>query len=229
MLSSTAILIFCRLPHEEMLHKRISTKIDANLALWQFLYNKTFEEAEKTGLPIIAFSEENQKGKTFAEKISNAINDTYNRGFENLIVLGTDCPKISQRQIEAAHKELLIGKQIVAGQDKRGGIYLLGLNKKAFKAENFLGFSWQTNSLFNDIKKFAVEFSFTKLSSILNDLNSAKDAATIFNYVLINKHFKMLLKLLLTVFKTNQQILSESIKSFSFAFYYILRGPPSLS
>lgn len=197
--------------------------------LWQHLYTKTLEEAKKTSLPIIAFSQENQKGKNFAEKITNAINETYNRGFENLIVLGADCPKISHKQIEAAHKQLLIGKEIVAGQDKRGGIYLLGLNKKAFKAEKFLGFSWQTNKLFKDIKNFAADFSFVKLSSVLNDLNSAKDVTTLLNYVLISEHFKMLLRLLFKVFKPKRQIFSANFKSFIFAFYYILRGPPSLS
>jgi len=229
MLRNTAILIFSRLPHEEILHKRISNKTEVNLALWQHLYSKTFKEAKKTGIPIVAYGEKDQKGKTFGEKITNAIKDAYNKGFENLIVLGADCPEISFKHIEGAHIQLLSGKEIVAGQDKRGGIYLLGLNKKAFIAEKFLSFSWQTNLLFNDIKNFAADFTFIKLSSILNDINSKKDVTVFLNYVLISKRFKTLLKLLFKAFKTKQQIFSENIQYFIFAFHYILRGPPSLS
>lgn len=228
MLSNTAILIFSRLPQEEILHKRILNDVKANRALLQHLYIKTFEAAKKTGLPIIACSEKEQQGNTFAEKITNAIDDTLCKGYDNLIILGADCPEISKKKIETAYTQLLLGKEIVAGQDRRGGIYLLGLNKKVFKAKNFLAFNWQTNKLYKDIEAFASGFLFTKLKSFLNDINSTKDAASFLNFIEISTRLKLLLNTLLKTAFNIRILFSEHIQSSLFAFHYILRGPPTI-
>lgn len=229
MLSNTAILIFSRLPQEEILHKRISNKTEANLALWHHLYSKTFEAAKKTGLPILAYSEKDQQGKNFAEKITNALNDSLNKGYQNLIVLGTDCQEISKKHIEEVHTQLLGGKEIVAGQDKRGGIYLLGINKKAFNAQHFLAFNWQTNKLFEDIAAYASGFSFIKMNAVFKDINSIKDVSTFINIVEISTSFRLLLNTLIQTANNDRILFSEFIRILLFAYHYILRGPPSLA
>lgn len=229
MLSNTAILVFSRLPHEEILHKKISLNTEVNLALFQHLYSKTIAAAKKTSLPIIISSENDQQGTNFAEKISNAISGAFNQGFDNLIVVGGDSPDISSNHIITALLQLKQGKEIVAGQDKRGGIYLLGLNKNAFDTKNFLEFRWQTNHLFKDIAAYALNFSFIKIASTLQDINSLKDISTYIYCVAVSQSFKSVLHSLFKTIQNKQQIFSKNILASLFVFHYILRGPPSRS
>ena len=228
MQSNTAILIFSRLPQEEILHKKISSDKVADLAVWQHLYERTFNAAERTGLPIIACREQEQHGKNFAEKITNAINSAFSKGYENLIVLGADCAQLSQKHIDLAYTQLRAGKEIVAGRDMRGGIYMLGLKRHAFNSRRFLSFNWQTNKLFKDIAAYAGSFSFAAIASVLKDINTAKDIAKLVHFIEVKAVLKLLINRCFKTAAKKQAAFSENISSTLFAYHCILRGPPSL-
>ena len=229
MLNNTAILLFSRLPEEEVLHKRISGKTEVNLALWQHIYAKTLAAAKQTNLPLIGYTEKKQQGINFGERITNAIADVFKQGFENIIVVGGDCASITKKQIFSAHQSLINGKGIVAGQDRRAGVYLFGLNKNCFNPEKFLQFSWQTNKLFNELFEYGSIFSFGKLFDVLNDINTKQDILKCIQLFNFNSCSKKLFNRLISSFILYGNIVSENIQSFLFAFCNILRGPPCTS
>jgi uncharacterized protein len=227
MLSKTAILVFCRTPEKEACFKKISPTLNKNIALCKSLYDKTLRTASKTSLPIILCTEEAQTGNNFSEKITNAIRLGFGNGYENLIVIGNDCPNLTKNHLNAAYTELLQGKDIVAGQDFRGGIYLLGLNKKAFNQTSFVQFKWQTRSIFKEVVTYSSPYNFIKLASVLFDVNCKEDALKSLCLYKINVSWKILLIKFFNVLQNPLLRYSTSITSPILVYTQILRGPPS--
>ena len=229
MQDNIAILIFSRTSKKEILYKNFAGNASDNMAICNNLYSQTFKTASKTNLPIIYCSEEQQLGNTFAEKITTAIASGFSKGYKNLIIIGTDCPTITKKIINIAVIKLLEGKDIVAGQDCRGGIYLLGINKNAFIENAFLHFNWQTRNLFKSILSYSCPYNFCKLKPVLFDINSKADILKSISLITLNISFKKLLAQVFTFFKSiliqNLLFAQPSI----FTCTKILRGPPSFT
>ena len=228
MLSQTAILVFSRLPHEEALCKNIAENHKKSIAIWQHLYKQTIDAAKKTNLPLILCSEDAQQGENFSQKIIHSISTAFNDGYDNLIVIGSDSPNLSSAHLNFAKKELLNGRQIVAGKDMRGGIYLLALNKSAFNEDAFLKFSWQTNSLFKEICRYATGFNFSQISAVLFDINTKADALKTISLFYTTNNLRFLLLNISVLLQTQLQKLTTLIKYSVLIQYNILRGPPTV-
>lgn len=174
--NNTALLVFSRLPKTEAGIKKLFDTKDKNEILWQDLYRHTASITRGLNLTIINFTEREQQGNTFAERLTEAASSVFSRGFENIIIIGSDCPGLQKSHIKNAHDALINGKDIIAGRDKRGGVYLLAFNKKVFSNEAFLNFSWQTKFLFSELKNYSSSFNFEILSPVLRDINTLSDA-----------------------------------------------------
>ncbi|MEO5944872.1 MAG: DUF2064 domain-containing protein [Ferruginibacter sp.] len=190
---TTALVIFSRLPKAEAAVKTITGKADLDEKLWNNLYVHTKSIAEASFLPVFNFTEKEQQGNSFAEKIIAASETIFNKGFDNIILIGADTPDLKASHILNAEKELAVGKMIVAGPDKRGGIFLLGINKKAFCEKAFLQFPWQTRNLFSALKKYAEKFSHTFFNCTLQDVNNCKDAFASANAYFSNVSWRIFL------------------------------------
>lgn len=173
--SDTALVIFSRLPKSEAGCKQLSSKSFITELLLEQLYNYTIRVGKAADLPLIKFTEEKQSCGSFGKKISEALANVFSKNFENIIVIGSDCPGLKTKHIKDAHQRLANGEKMVIGADKRSGIYLMGINKAAFKKEAFLQFSWQTAYLFSEIKNYASAFAHSVLSDVLRDVNTSKD------------------------------------------------------
>ena len=226
MLSKTAILVFSRLPQQEVSCKNIAENTKYSFDVWKHLYNQTIATATQTKLPIILCGEDVQEGKNFAEKITNSIISAFSSDIENLIIIGTDIPNLSSAHLNFVKSELVHGREIVAGKDMRGGIYLLGLNKSSFNASTFLKFSWQTNRLFHEICEYSSQFNFSILSAVLSDLNTKADAQRCLSFFNTKQALRVLL---FTIFRRIQEFGHNRntlrINQLSIL-PNILRGPP---
>ncbi len=89
-----------------------------------------------------------QRGANFAERITNAIADTFARGYQHVVVIGNDCPSITAADIDAAFKHLACGAGYVASPASDGGAYLVGANADTFNRTAFGQLPWQTRRLF---------------------------------------------------------------------------------
>jgi glycosyltransferase A (GT-A) superfamily protein (DUF2064 family) len=226
--SKTAILIFSRLPQTEARHKKITGNINADTELWVNLNTHVNKIAASTLLPIIKYNEIDQHGNSFAEKFTNAATFVFEEGYDNIIIIGSDCPDLKREHLIYATNKLANGNEIVAGPDKRGGIYLLGINRSAFNKEAFLKFSWQTRFLFLELKNYASTFKHSILTTYLQDVNSTEDALSVSSLFYCNKSWHTLIIALLQKFSFFYRDTFSFIKSYLSAATLALRAPPIL-
>jgi len=104
-----------------------------------------------TQLPYFIFNACHQKGETFGARLHAALAAVFSQGFENVVVIGNDCPALLSANIQEATNQLLL-KKVVLGPTKNGGIYLLGLTKQIFEhTQNLEAVRWQTGNVVEDL------------------------------------------------------------------------------
>lgn len=145
MSQNTAILVFTRTASEEADVKQWVSfpSRKKNFSIAQYLIEQSISKARATQLPVFIIESPQQHGSGFGERFTNAFNEIFQKGFDSVISMGTDCPGITTDILLKTHA-LLQSQQVVIGPDKRGGIYLLGMHRSYFNATSFLKFSWQT-------------------------------------------------------------------------------------
>lgn len=163
-LQKTAILYFTRSLLEEIKHKKLSSSKKSDSRLIKSLREKSRNTINKTGLEVFETTEKQQTGSNFGEKLSNAIQNIFQQNFDSVIVVGNDCPGLKAEDILKTQK-LLKDQKLVLGPDLRGGLYLIGIQKKAFVKKDFKNLDWQSENLQNSIALFAEkrDYKFTKL------------------------------------------------------------------
>lgn len=88
-----------------------------------------------------------QKGEDLGKRMWNAFSEAFDQGFERVMIIGSDCPQLTQEIIEMGF-DLLENVDFVIGPAKDGGYYLLGM-KTPFKML-FEDKEWSTDSVFED-------------------------------------------------------------------------------
>jgi hypothetical protein len=84
-----------------------------------------------------------QNGRSFGERLENAVEKIHQLGYEEVVTIGRDCPSLCARDIERAFAELE-SKRLVLGPDHRGGCYLI-----AFRSRDravLRGVRWKQNT-----------------------------------------------------------------------------------
>lgn len=117
-----------------------------NFAVAKALIQHSFSVARKTELPIFRSSGANQRGTNFGERLANAIESVFKKGFHKVIVIGNDCPEIDTQILLNANQKLN-RNVLVLGPATDGGIYLLGIQKEIYHRESFLEMAWQSEGL----------------------------------------------------------------------------------
>ncbi|GEQ85344.1 hypothetical protein ULMS_08520 [Patiriisocius marinistellae] len=196
MIQKTAILIFANSAKREG-----EIKIFPKAAvLFDALNKQVIKKVEKTGLPHFVISESQQTGATFGERYTNAIEQVYAKGFDNVITIGNDTPHLNSNQLLTAAKNLEENK-IVLGPSKDGGYYLLGLNKSQFNKAKFLQLPWQTSGLTASLSRL---LSVKKIEVLF--LKTLQDIDTISNVKKLLDGFKnfsaKILKIVITIFSS---------------------------
>lgn len=76
-----------------------------------------------------------QQGKTLGEKMAKALSFIFAKGYQRVILIGSDCPQLTNKNIEQAFTKLQT-HDIVLGPSFDGGYYLIGM--KQFFSQLFL-------------------------------------------------------------------------------------------
>lgn len=166
--NQTAILLFSRNPSEDakiksakslrqlsnncfenslsLIYKIIS---DSNLDFFvSTTGGKGKEYFSKFKCPLII-----QSGITFGEKFYESINKVFEKGYENIIVIGNDTPSLKLRDIIFAAKHTSINNSVI-GPSKDGGFYLLSLNRSDFKKIDpfkFISLNYQRSNTLSEL------------------------------------------------------------------------------
>jgi hypothetical protein len=100
-----------------------------------------FTSARQESLPNVHVH--SQCGATFAERLERATHEVAALGYEQIVIVGSDCPLLENADIKRAFAGLAT-KQLVLGPDHRGGCYLIGL--RARNRELLRGICWKRNT-----------------------------------------------------------------------------------
>lgn len=208
---STAIILFARTVESESKEKQLLLRNGkANRNALNLLRLHAVEVIKDSKLPYFIFSEEEQIGESFAVKITNAYQQIFDLGFDNVICIGSDTPSITTKDITTA-TQLLQQKQVVCGPTQCGGSYLLGINKSVFNKKIFSGLAWQTAQLFDDITE---GFKDCGIMNELPELNNAAQLSALrFSPLKIIGVAQSLLKLVNSVLFNNIDIVTTYLFS----------------
>ncbi len=175
--NDTALLLFSRTATQEAHYKNFFSKCiySHNERLAQRLIDRAKKAALRTNLPLFIIDEKLQRGESFGERLCNAMVDVFEKGFQQVVVIGNDCPHVSAALINNAVDELNKGYLILA-PTRKGGVYLLGIKKEKFDRAAFENIHWQTPSVFEDLGQYAKEHHLPACRlACLDDINDHAD------------------------------------------------------
>lgn len=69
-----------------------------------------------------------QRGRGFAQRLENAVDDLAAMGYRRVVIVGRDCPQLSAADVAEALAQLESGKRLVVGPDHRGGCWLIAVH-----------------------------------------------------------------------------------------------------
>jgi len=121
-----------------------------------------------------------QNGNGIGERMLNAFKAGFNKGYEQIVLIGSDLPDISEAIITSGFKALKYS-DIVFGPAQDGGYYLVGM--KNFQPTLFLNKPWSQPNL---LKETLTDVNSYSLLKELNDIDTIEDLRTSF----INKQFE---------------------------------------
>lgn len=174
----TAVLFFSRTLNDEYGASSFGLNREGFSSLYKFFVNKTLKTVEKSGLPLVEAYSNQQVGKTFSERLINSLESVSQKGFERVIIIGNDAPELSVKDIQSANDAL--DKDLsVLGRDRRGGVYLIGLDLRRIKSSALEGIQWHSANVHH------------QLSLLLGDVHELSDKCDINQ----TKDLKLLLKL----------------------------------
>jgi len=101
-------------------------------------------------LTVFHYHEGNQTGNTFGERLGNAYQEVFDRGYKAAIAIGNDSPELASMDWKAAIHHLQDGN-CVLGPSMRGGAYFVGLTAEVFNKKSFSTLPWQTGRILTEL------------------------------------------------------------------------------
>lgn len=114
-----------------------------------------------------------QQGSDLGDKMKNATGMLFEKGYDRVILIGSDCLELSKGDIEGGFGALK-DHDFVVGPALDGGYYLIGMKK--FTPAIFEGKKWSTDSVYKDAidQLIAMKLSFFTLR-MLRDVDEIGD------------------------------------------------------
>jgi 2-phospho-L-lactate guanylyltransferase (CobY/MobA/RfbA family) len=229
LIQDTALLIFSRTAAAEAAVKLFTParRSKLNLKIASLLIERAKCISKKSGLPYFVYTEKEQRGDSFGERISNAVVDVFDKGFQKVIIIGNDCLQLTTPSISNAAQRLLTSDQVLI-PTPRGGVSLIGINQSVFNHDSFCSVSWNTTRVFSDLQLVAKQSgSSTYIFPCLNDINNGEDLEKEILTALPFDYFCLVIKSILASFNVSKSFRSASLATQQPIFNRVLRGPPS--
>lgn len=107
----------------------------------ELVWAYTPARADLSRLPWLGGETIAQRGRSLGARMYNAMRAAFERGYERVVLIGSDAPQIQRCWIENAFA-LLAAKDVVFGPSDDGGYYLVGLRAPH---DIFSGLRWNTS------------------------------------------------------------------------------------
>lgn len=223
--SDTAILVFAL--SQEAENKRKPFMALQNLG--EKLHTSTINKAKRSGLNYYHFNEDQQYGETFAERITQATETIFNKGYQNIIIIGNDTPGLTSAMLKDTSKYLKSNKNVV-GLSKDGGLYLIGISKNSFDKKEFKNLAWQEANLSDVFLKILHQ----KKSDVvclqaLDDIDNFQDLLRI-KKIELGSLARFVIVLIATLFSSTNKIayICKFLKSIAYQTILGTRGSPNV-
>ncbi|MFM9947629.1 MAG: DUF2064 domain-containing protein [Saprospiraceae bacterium] len=176
MTKRTAILFFAKNPLADEKMLRFPRYLaPAFRGAFGILHARTASLLKQTGRSVFHSSEANQTGSYFGMRITTALAEVFEKGYESVLVVGNDSPDLSRNDLENAIARLEAGHNVL-GPSTDGGAYLIGVQKNFFRAEEWEDLPWCTTQLFQSLQEVLFKAGTTQpdLLRKLTDLDHAE-------------------------------------------------------
>ncbi len=160
-----ALAIYLKLAN----HTRL---ISENILADRVVYYSNVIEQEDAWTSSI-FKKEVQKGEDLGERMLHAFKESFQKGYEQVCIIGTDCLELNTDIIEQAFKNLS-RHETVLGLAKDGGYYLIGM--KRLYPHFFRDKHWSTSTVGHDTLRDILHLNLSyKLLPLLSDVDIEDD------------------------------------------------------
>jgi uncharacterized protein len=194
-MKKTVISVFLKAPVKGFVKTRLASVIgdDAALKIYIRFVKHTFDLLSQTRYPVQVYFYPTheikkilklmgdtipltpQKGNHLGERMKNAIKDAFSKGFEKVILIGTDIPGLSADIIDDAVLSLNEYPAVI-GPSMDGGYYLIGFHSAGFLPDIFTDMSWGTSEVFKKTMNcFAERNMHVRVLSQCRDIDTYKD------------------------------------------------------
>jgi rSAM/selenodomain-associated transferase 1 len=186
-----ALLIFTKNPERGKVKTRLAATIGNEAALTIYMQLLSHTSAITSYLPVdkfvfysnhilkkdiwdnTYFFKQVQIGDDLGERMKNAFAATFQKGYDKIIIIGTDCADLNADIILTAFAHLNL-YDVLIGPAEDGGYYLLGM--KQLHAALFEEINWSTHTVLSETTKKcnAMQLSY-HLLPVLHDIDEEKD------------------------------------------------------
>ena len=225
----TAILIFTRTASGEAAVKSFHAVAGkpGNTLIARYLIRRTSRTARLTNLPVFLHYDRNAGKATFGERLADAIESVWQRGFSRVVAIGNDSPELTPGIL---HKTLVLLQEgkLVLGPAADGGLYLIGFSKDQYHREQFVQLSWQTQNLQNDwTSAYPAAPAATVWLEELHDIDQATDFGQLLHRMFRLDAFAQVMHAILAAFRRRPAFMPRRVRIFSAVpAVSRLRGPP---
>ena len=142
-----------------------------------------------------------QRGNCFDSRFKHTLNAVFEMGYQEVVIIGNDCPDITPQILQTAFDNLSRGETVV-GPAKDGGFYLLGITE--YNPALFVRISWGSASVFQQVCRNISALQQSRyLLPCLGDIDSYRDliawlCSPCTNWA--NRLFRMLVSLMIIRF-----------------------------
>jgi len=193
-MENNCIFLFVKPPVPGLVKTRLAKDVGNEKAciIYKSIAENTIEEIKKSGFNFeIHFYPENmleeiqswlgseiktaaQAGINLGDKMKNALTAGFEKGYEKIIILGSDIPDINSEIIKQAFGN--INKTPVIGPCEDGGYYLIGFDAYSFDESFFTEIEWSSASVFDEtVKKMKKLNLYPALLKTLTDIDDIND------------------------------------------------------
>ena len=163
-MKESALIIFIRKPELGKVKTRLAATIGNQKALkvYKALLNHTKEVTQDFDGDLYLFCAGSllfdlhwnyseiklQEGIDLGQKMKNAFEYCFEKGYKKVLIIGSDCPEIDYKTLNHA-SEKLNDHDAVIGPANDGGYYLLGF-KNTIIDEAFINMKWSNDKVFDE-------------------------------------------------------------------------------
>lgn len=141
---NTAVLLFARSARSEAEHKSfIGGAGKRNYRLAAEMLDSARRICRNSRYDFIEISDADQVGMDFGTRLVQAVKTVAEKGYRNVIVVGSDCPQLSVDDLHKAGERLQSDKSVL-GPSFDGGAYLIGLQIAKVDMEALRLIEWNT-------------------------------------------------------------------------------------